>query len=117
MKRYNIVADYIIEGKPFTCIVYGSGRNKEIVEKVLKRIIMNPTPEDIFSLGNGKNVRIEETEEVPWWEEGQRQAILPPPGRQLAAANPRKWKKKVLDNSLILCYDLQCQGGEQRKAL
>lgn len=70
MKRYNIVADYIIENKPFTCLVYGGGRDKEIVEKVLKRIIMNPTPADKISLGTGKNVRIEETEEIPWWEEG-----------------------------------------------
>lgn len=68
MKRYSIVADYIISGKPFTCLVYGGVSCKVEVEKVLHRIITNPTPADKVSLGNGKNVRIEVSEEVPWWE-------------------------------------------------
>lgn len=71
MKRYSIVADYIISGKPFTCLVYGGVPYKAEVEKVLQRIITNPTPADKISLGNGKNVRIEVSKETPWWENGE----------------------------------------------
>lgn len=69
MKRYNIVADYMIYGKPFTCLVYGGGQDKAKAEETLQRIIKNPTAADKFSLGDGKNVRIEISEETPWWEE------------------------------------------------
>lgn len=68
MKHYNIVADYMIYGQPFTCLVYGGGHDKNETEKTLQRIIHNPTATDKFSLGDGKNVRIETNEETPWWE-------------------------------------------------
>lgn len=59
-----IVADYEYDnGVKRTCLVYATGS-----QEILDRIKNNPTKDDLYILGRGKNVRIEEDNKPAWWE-------------------------------------------------
>lgn len=68
MKEYIIVGD---TEKFKDCLIYTCGVNKSTAEKVLNRILTNPTKDDLHGIKGHTNIRIKEVEsEKQWWNQG-----------------------------------------------
>lgn len=64
---WNIVGTFEICGKEEECLVYAC-HTKDGAEKVLEKMLANPTENDLAVMKDGKNFRIHEEEiENCWW--------------------------------------------------
>lgn len=67
MKDYYIVGDTKDFG---TCLIYTCGKNREHAEKVLDRMLNNPSEQDKEELMAHTNIRIkEEDSDKCWWND------------------------------------------------
>lgn len=67
------MTEYIIVGdtkKYGTCLIYTCGANKAHAEKVLERMLTNPTEQDKEELKSHTNLRVEPVpEKDQWWND------------------------------------------------
>ncbi len=65
--------EYIIAGdteKYNECLIYICGSKKQIAEKILERMLTNPTDNDKFVMQGHKNLRVVEVEgRDAWWSD------------------------------------------------
>lgn len=73
-KEYIIVADYYNHKGEKThdvCLIYVCGEDKDLAERVIKRLETNPNETDLHHIRDGaRNFRVEEIEsESAWWKD------------------------------------------------
>ena len=66
-KEYIIIGD---TDKYKDCLVYVCGESRENAERVLNRMLTDPTKDDLANLAKHNNLRVEEVESKDcWWND------------------------------------------------